>query len=95
MGETPAVAAFITERQNDVLKRGLDALRTSSPCALKEQVHRLMGTFGTYMIPDAVAAITPLHELLSNVDATDACVEQEKASALASLTETLEARGIQ
>lgn len=82
MPETPSVEAFIVENQRAVLVRGIDSLSRTSRSQLREQVHRLMGTFGTYQIHDAVAAISPLHELLSTKMPPEGEVEQARVTAL-------------
>ena len=92
MPENPVVAAFIAEQQLDVRARGVDALNNTSRAALKEQVHRLVGTFGTYQLDEAVAALQPLHQLLSTGTCLEGDVQREKATALQALAQTLDKR---
>ena len=95
MPETPKVAAFIAQRQHVVLVRGVEALTATDRTDLKEQVHRLVGTFGSYQIDDAVAALLPLHELLNSERPAEDCVEHERLLALDSLAVALKAREAQ
>lgn len=95
MPETPKVAAFIAQRQHAVLARGVKALTATDRADLKEQVHRLIGTFGSYQIDDAVAALLPLHEVLNSDRPPEDCVEEQRLIALDSLAVALEVREAQ
>lgn len=95
MSETPAVAAFIAQRQCAVLKRGIDALDATRHADLPEQVHRLVGTFGSYQLVEAQAALESLHDLINSDDPGEVDVEQEKARVLDLLEQALRMREAQ
>lgn len=95
MPETPEVAAFIAQRQHAVLARGVEALTATDRADLKEEVHRLVGTFGSYLIDDALAALLPLHEVLNSDRPVEDCVERERLRALHGLAVALELREAQ
>lgn len=90
MSESAAVSEHIYSRQRAVLERAIHALSTGDPDALPAEVHRLRGTLGTYLLPDAVAALEPLQAALAEqaTGATlgrllEATLEQLRAQAAA------------
>lgn len=85
MPETPAVAAFIVERQPSVLARGIKSLEAARGDQIKTLVHRLMGTFGTYQLDDAVSAMAALNTLVNSDSPAPQDVEGERAAAVQAL----------
>ena len=63
MSETPRVEAFITAKQDAVLARARDTVAATPADDLAAQVHRLIGTLGTFGLDDAAAALRPLDTL--------------------------------
>ena len=68
MTETPRVEAFIQAKQDAVLARARDTVATTPDSDLGAQIHRLIGTLGTFSLDDAVAALRPLDALLKQPD---------------------------
>lgn len=92
MSETPRVEEFIRAKQQQVLTRAVSALE-SPEADLSAEVHRLIGTLGTYSLDDAVAALRPLDALLKAEPAQTAEISAARESALATLRELQTARG--
>ncbi len=73
--------AFILAKQDQVLGRAVTALRDADVDALPGEVHRLIGTLGTYGLADAVALLKPLDDLLK-ADEDSAVIASQRSTAL-------------
>ncbi len=93
MSESPRVADFINAKQDQVLAKAVVALDSASDEQLPGEVHRLIGTLGTYGLSDAVDLLRPLDELLKSGSDERGATEQERAAALAGLRGIVSARG--
>jgi HPt (histidine-containing phosphotransfer) domain-containing protein len=84
VAETPHMEAFILAKQDQVLGRAVTALRDADDDALPGEVHRLIGTLGTYGLAEAVALLRPLDDLL-RADADAAAIAERRSTTLRSL----------
>jgi hypothetical protein len=92
MDETERVEAFIRTKQQQVLDKAVSALETADPEALRGEVHRLVGTLGTYDLADAVALLRPLDELMKSDAAGPDEQERAREEALVDLRRIRELR---
>ena len=64
MTETERVDAFIRAKQDEVLGKAIATVETAAPDELAAQVHRLVGTLGTFGLTDAATSLQPLNQAL-------------------------------
>lgn len=83
-----AVEQFILERQLDVARRALLALREAEPARLRAEAHRLLGVLGSYRLTDSAAALSKLNDLLQQ-DAPAPAIASARAAAVSAVERQL------
>ena len=83
--ESDAVLAFIHAQQGRVLDSAIVKLSSCAPEDLRDVVHAIHGTLGSYRLDDAHAAITTLSEILASPGSPAEDDEEARQQALDTL----------
>jgi hypothetical protein len=90
--ESSAVLAHIARKQDDLLARSLATVAECPDEDLVAQVHRLVGTLGTYQLMDASVLMRACETALLSPDTSSSDVERIRRTTLESLSEIVAAR---
>ncbi|MDQ5974794.1 MAG: hypothetical protein QG661_2003 [Actinomycetota bacterium] len=88
--ENPAMQAFITGKQADLLARAIAVVRDCADADLAPTMHRLAGTLGTYQLLLAHDACRDLESMALKAGSTTADIATARADTLARLEQIAE-----